>query len=74
MSSIVASSAQAQACLASSYHRYTRGFAATGDDLVAVQSLSDQFVKEDLDLPELFLRVALQDSFSWRRSLEVLEQ
>jgi hypothetical protein len=74
LANIIAGSAQAQACLASSYHRYTRGFAATGDDLVAVRDLSDQFVKDDMELPELFLRVALQDSFSSRRSVEVLEQ
>lgn len=74
LSAIIATSTQAQACLASSYHRYARGFAATGDDAVAVQRLSDQFVKENLDLPELFVRVALQDSFASRRSVEVLSQ
>jgi hypothetical protein len=74
LSSIIATSTQAQACLASSYHRYTRGFAATGDDVGAVQSLGDQFVKENLDLPELFVRVALQKSFTSRRSVEVLQQ
>ncbi|HVY26494.1 MAG TPA: DUF1592 domain-containing protein [Polyangiaceae bacterium] len=74
LSNIIATSTQAQACLASSYHRYARGFAATGDDLGAVQRLSDEFVKEGLDLPELFVRVALQDSFTSRRSVEVLQQ
>lgn len=74
LATIIASSTQAQACLASSYHRYARGFVATADDTVAVQKLSEQFVQDNLDLPELFLRVALQDSFSLRRSVEVLSQ
>ena len=74
LSTIIASSTQAQACLAASYHRYARGFAATADNTVAVQALSDQFVEGNLELPELFVRVALQDSFSRRRSVEVLAQ
>jgi hypothetical protein len=74
LSKLIANSPQAQACLASSYHRYARGFAATGDNAAAVANLSNEFVKDNLDLPELFLRVALQASFSQRRSVEDLEQ
>jgi hypothetical protein len=74
LANIIAGSTQAQACLAANYHRYTRGYVATADDTSAVQKLSEQFVTGNLDLPELFVRVALQDSFSLRRSVETLQQ
>jgi hypothetical protein len=72
LSNILADSDDARRCLASNFHRFTRGFAAKGDDFGAVQKLGDEFVAQGLALPELFVRVALQDSFVTRRSAEVV--
>jgi hypothetical protein len=72
LSAILASSNDARACFAKNYHRYARGFAASGVDEGAVDKLSQSFVAQDLDLPELFIQVALQDSFVLRRSAEVV--
>jgi len=72
LSNILASSDDARKCFAGNYHRYTRGFAAKDVDTAAVVKLSQMFVTKDLDLPELFVQVALQDSFVLRRSAEVI--
>ncbi len=72
LSAILASSNDARACFAKNYHRYARGFAASGVDAGAVDLLSQAFVAQNLDLPELFIQVALQDSFVLRRSAEVI--
>jgi hypothetical protein len=72
LSSILANSDEARRCLAANFHRFTRGFAAKGLDAGAVQKLGDEFVTQGLDLPELFVRVALQDSFVTRRTAEVV--
>jgi hypothetical protein len=78
LSNIVASSKDAQACLATNYFRYLRGFdpQQTGDpaDGNAMQKLGQDFVTNNLDLPELFVQVALQDSFTARRSVEALNR
>jgi hypothetical protein len=47
---------------------------ANGVDVAAVEILSQDFVKGDLDISDLFIRVALQNSFTLRRSLEVFTQ
>jgi hypothetical protein len=72
LSSILAQSDDARRCLAANFHRYARGFASKGVDVGAVEKLGQDFVMQDLELPELFVRVALQDSFVMRRSAEVL--
>jgi len=78
LSNVVASSKDAQACLAANFYRYVRGFdpAQTGspDEANAVQRLEQAFVTNNLDLPELFVQVALQDSFTARRSVETLNR
>jgi hypothetical protein len=74
LSNLLAKSDKARSCLAESYHKYTRGFAAKGVDTAAVTILSQAYVTQNLDIPDLFVRIALQDSFTRRRSLEVLDQ
>ena len=74
LSSIVATHADAKGCFAANYYRYARGFTPVGDDVGAVDKLRQDFVGTDLDLPNLFVRVALQDSFIARRSVEALGQ
>lgn len=72
LSAILAASDDAKKCFATNYHRYTRGYLASGVDQGAVDKLSQAFVSQNLDLPELFVQVALQDSFVLRRSAEVV--
>ena len=72
LSSILAQSDDARRCFAGNYHRYTRGFAAKGVDVPAVTKLQQAFLTQNLDLPELFVQVALQDSFVLRRSADVV--
>lgn len=74
LSSIIGDSADARGCFAVNYYRFARGFEPTGVDACAVERLRDGFVKEGLSIPELFLRVALADSFITRRSAEVVEK
>jgi hypothetical protein len=74
LSSILAASDEARRCMAVNFHRYARGYASKGVDVGAVQKLGDDFVAQNLELPELFVRVALQDSFITRRSAEVVER
>jgi len=78
LSNVIASSKDAQACLAANFYRYVRGFdpVQTGspDEANAVQKLEQAFVTNNLDLPELFVQVALQDSFTARRSVETLNR
>jgi hypothetical protein len=73
LSSVLATSEISRACLAANYHRYTRGFGARDVDVGAVDKLAKDFVQGDFDLPELFVRVSLQDSFVARRSADVVE-
>jgi hypothetical protein len=72
LSAILASNDDAKRCFAANYHRYTRGYLASGVDEGAVDKLTQAFVAQNLDLPELFVQVALQDSFVLRRSAEVI--
>jgi Protein of unknown function (DUF1592)/Protein of unknown function (DUF1588)/Protein of unknown function (DUF1595)/Protein of unknown function (DUF1587)/Protein of unknown function (DUF1585) len=72
LSNLLAQSQDARRCFAANFHRYARGYAAMGVDLGAVQLLQQDFLANNLDLPELFIRVALQDSFVLRRSAEVV--
>jgi hypothetical protein len=74
LSNLLATNEVAKQCLAANYYRYARGFAPKGVDTGAVDKLSDDFVRNDLDLPDLFVRVALQDSFVMRRSAESLDK
>jgi hypothetical protein len=74
LSTFVATNDQARSCLGANYFRYTRGFLPSGVDTVAVNKLSLDYAKRDLEMPELFVGVALQDSFTTRRSVEVLDQ
>jgi hypothetical protein len=74
LSGILAASDDARKCFVSNYHRYTRGFASKGVDAPAVQKLQQVFLAQDLELPELFVQVALQDSFVLRRSADVVER
>ncbi|HEY0708673.1 MAG TPA: DUF1592 domain-containing protein, partial [Polyangia bacterium] len=74
LSSLIGGSETARGCFAVNYYRFARGFEPTGADACAVDRLRDGFVKEGLSIPDLFLRVALQDSFVTRRSAEVLEK
>jgi hypothetical protein len=78
LSRLIAGNATAQQCFASNYYRFARGFdpAQTGvdGDGYAAQKLGQTFVQGNLDLPELFVQIALQDSFTTRRSVEVLKR
>jgi hypothetical protein len=82
LSNIIATSDQARACLATNYHRYTRGFDASQQrdasgkalDTCAVDKIAQGFVKGDVDIPGLFLQIALQDSFTARRSVEAVQR
>ena len=78
LSAIIAKDPSAQACFAANYYRFTRGFdpaqTNTPADATAVDQLGKAFVKDNLDLPELFVQIALQDSFTVRRSVEALSR
>ena len=74
LSAILASNEQARKCMVTNYYRYARGFDAKGVDTCAVNRLSQDFIANDLDLGELFVRVVLQDSFVTRRSTEIVQQ
>jgi hypothetical protein len=72
LSTLLATSDVARSCLAANYYRYTRGFTPRGADAPAAAKLSQLLLDRNLDLPELFVQVALQDSFTARRSAETL--
>jgi len=74
LSTVIASSDAAKACLAQNYHRFARGFVSYGADAGAVQKLSADFLARDLEIPELFVQVALQDSFVTRRSADMVQR
>jgi hypothetical protein len=82
LAQLIATSDQAKACLPTNLYRYTRGFDAqaqvdsTGNavDACAMKKLGQSFVNGDVDIPGLFLQVALQDSFTARRSAEVVKR
>jgi hypothetical protein len=72
LSSALAAYAPAQACFAENYYRYVRGFNPLGPDVAAVEMLEQTFVQNNQDLPDLFVGVALQDSFVARRTVEAI--
>ena len=80
LAQIIATSDQAKACLPTNLYRYARGFDAQAQvdstgasvDACAMQKLGQSFVQGNVDIPGLFLQVALQDSFTARRSAEVV--
>jgi hypothetical protein len=72
LAALLAASDDARKCFVGNYHRYARGFAAHDMDVGAVQKLQQAFLTQNLDLPELFVQVALQDSFVQRRTAEVV--
>lgn len=78
LSTIIAGNKDAQACMAKTYYRYLRGFdpAQTGmdGDANATEILGRDFATGNLDIPEMFIRVALQNSFTLRRSVEALNR
>jgi hypothetical protein len=74
LSTFIATNDIARKCLATNYYRYARGFAPLATDLPASDKLGQAFVDNDQDIPELFVQVALQDSFTTRRSAETLTQ
>ena len=74
LSSIIAQSDQARSCFVTNYYRYARGYDAKGTDTCAVNQLSQAFIKNDLNITDLFVKVVLQDSFTTRRSTEIVEQ
>jgi hypothetical protein len=72
LSKLVADNPKARACFATNYYRFARGFDAKGVDTCALAQLQDDLTA-DVELPELFVRLALQDSFVTRRTAETLE-
>jgi hypothetical protein len=72
LSAALANYPAAQSCFASNYYRYVRGFAPQGVDVGAVEKLEQNFAQANQDLPDLFVDVALQDSFINRRTAEAL--
>lgn len=73
LSRLVAANPRARSCFTTNYYRFARGFDAKGVDTCAVNRLTNDLVKSDVELPELFVRLTLQDSFTQRRSAEVVE-
>lgn len=74
LSALVGQNPKARACFTTNYYRFARGFDAKGVDTCAVNKLSQELIEGDVELPELFVKLALQDSFTKRRSTEVLSQ
>jgi hypothetical protein len=73
LSKVVAANPRARSCFTTNYYRFARGFDAKGVDTCAVNKLKNDLVKSDIEIPELFIRLALQDSFTKRRSAEVVD-
>jgi Protein of unknown function (DUF1592)/Protein of unknown function (DUF1588)/Protein of unknown function (DUF1595)/Protein of unknown function (DUF1587)/Protein of unknown function (DUF1585) len=73
LSQRVADNPRARGCFTTNYYRFARGFDAKGVDTCAVNKLKNELVGADLALPDLFIKLALQDSFTKRRSAEVVE-
>jgi hypothetical protein len=73
LSQVVAKNPKARGCFTTNYYRFARGFDAKGVDTCAVNKLRNDLVDSDIELPELFVRLTQQDSFTKRRSAEVVE-
>jgi hypothetical protein len=65
---LLARSATAQACAATQYFRYTRGFQESGQDTCSVLQLQQAFKAKGLNFKELLISTALEDSFRLRRA------
>lgn len=74
LSKLVGENPKARACFTTNYYRFARGFDAKGEDLCAVNALTADFKTNNLEIPELFVRLVLQDSFTTRRTAEVVQQ
>ncbi len=72
LSTILANSREARACLVTNYYRFARGFDAKDSDACALSKLQHDFVEADVSIPDLFVALALQQSFGSRRSAEEL--
>ena len=64
----LASSTQVQECFALQGFRYVMGRPESGADACFVASLRDSFVTSGLDLKELFVSIALSESFNARKA------
>jgi hypothetical protein len=64
----LAKSPTAQACAATQYYRYTRGFQETNADACAVVHLQQAFAARGLDFKELMVSAVLEDSLRVRRA------
>jgi hypothetical protein len=73
LSAVIGNLDKTRACFATNYYRFARGFDPKGEDGCAVSELARDFIDADLEIPELFVRLVLQDSFVARRSAEVLD-
>jgi Protein of unknown function (DUF1592)/Protein of unknown function (DUF1588)/Protein of unknown function (DUF1595)/Protein of unknown function (DUF1587)/Protein of unknown function (DUF1585) len=73
LSTVVAKNPHARSCFTTNYYRFARGYDAKGVDTCAVNKLTNDLVSSDLELPQLFIKLALQDSFSQRRSADVVD-
>ena len=73
LSQVVAKNPKARGCFTTNYYRFARGFDAKGVDTCAVNKLRNDLVSSDIEIPELFVRLTQQDSFTKRRSAEVVE-
>jgi hypothetical protein len=73
LSRVVAQNPKSRACFSTNYYRFARGFDAKGVDTCAVNRLTNDLTKDDIELPELFVRLTLQDSFTKRRTADVVE-
>lgn len=73
LSKVVAQNPKARGCFSTNYYRFARGFDAKGVDTCAVNRLTNDLTKDNIDLSELFVRLTLQDSFTKRRSADTVE-
>jgi hypothetical protein len=67
LAQLLAKSATAEACAATQYFRYTRGFQESNADACAVVHLQQAFADKGLDFKELMVAAVLGDSFRVRR-------
>jgi hypothetical protein len=65
---LLAQSPTAQACAATQYFRYTRGFQETNADACAVVHLQQAFAQKGLNFKELMISTVLEESFRVRRA------
>jgi hypothetical protein len=68
LAELLAKSPTAEACAATQYFRYTRGFQETNADACAVVRLQEAFKQKGLDFKELMISTVLGDSLRVRRA------